>query len=118
MNEEIELLLSTFTVDEQPIAFEYMQYIAKNGEPYIVYYQYDKDNSYSANDDIEGYVVYYDFDIYSKGNYLKIADELRKLLKANEWTYQPRRESPDLYEPDTGYFHKTLCFARPIQITD
>ena len=39
-------------------------------------------------------------------------------LKQSGWTWQPRRDSPDMYEADTGYFHKTICFAYPVQITD
>ena len=39
-----------------------------------------------------------------------------KLTEANDWTWQPNRDGPDLYDVDTGYYHKTICFAKPIQI--
>lgn len=114
LNAMIEAIFSGMKIDDVAIPVSYMYYEG-HGEPYVTYLQYDKDNSYSTDDEIAGYVVYYDFDIYSKGNYLGIVREIKKRLKANGWTYQPRRESPDMIERDTGYYHKTLCFAYPIQ---
>ena len=114
MNEIIESLFTGFKVDGVDIAVSYLFYEG-HGEPYIVYYSYDKDNSYSAEDEIAGYVEYYDFDIYSKGNYLNIVKAVKQLLKNSGWTWQPRRDSPDMFDKDTGYFHKTICFAYPIQ---
>ena len=32
-------------------------------------------------------------------------------MKNNGFTWQPSRDSRDFYEDDTGYYHKTLCFA-------
>ena len=58
-----------------------------------------------------GYVEYYDFDIYSKGDYTNIVKSVKKLLKDNDFTYQPMRSSGDMYETETGYYHRTLCFA-------
>ena len=117
MNAIIESLFTGFTVDGVAIPVSYMVYEG-HGEPYVVYYQYDKDNSYSCDDEIAGYVTYYDFDIYAKGNYLAIAESIKSKLKNAGWTWQPRRDSPDMFEPDTGYFHKTICFAYPIQETE
>lgn len=117
MNEELELLFTDFTVNGVSIPVSLIYYEG-HGEPYVVYKQYDKDNSYSSEDEISGYVTYYDFDIYSKDNYLAIIEEIKKILKNAGWTWQPRRDSPDFYEPDTEYYHKTICFAYPIQIIE
>ncbi len=117
MNEIIESLFTGFTVNGIEIPVEYMQYDG-HGEPYVVYMQYDKDNSYSSEDEVSGYVTYYDFDVYSRGNIRPIEQAIKSILKAAGWTYQPRRESPDMYETDTEYYHKTLCFAYPIQEVD
>ena len=115
MNEELKALFTDFEVDGVRVPVAYMVYKNKSGEPYVVYFQYDKDNSYSADDELAGYVTYYDFDIYSKGNYLPIIEAIKSKMKLAGWMYQPRRESPDMYEADTGYFHKTICFSYPIQ---
>lgn len=117
MNAQIETLFNNFTVNGVAIPVSLIYYEG-HGEPYVVYRQYDKDNSYSSDDEIAGFVTYYDFDVYSKGNFLSIVEAVKKILKNAGWTWQPRRDSPDLYETDTGYYHKTLCFAYPIQIVD
>ncbi len=117
MNAQIEQLFTDFTVNGVSIPVALIYYDG-HGEPYVVYRQYDKDNSYSSDDDISGYVTYYDFDVYSKGNYLAIVEAIKSILKQAGWTWQPRRDSPDMYEADTGYYHKTICFAYPIQIVD
>ena len=110
MNELIESILAGFTVDDEKIPVAYMYYEG-HGEPYVVYMQQDAGNSLSGDDDLIGYIDYYDFDVYAKGNYFKIVDELKSILKANGFTWQPSRSSADLYEADTKYYHKTLNFA-------
>ena len=117
MNAELEVLFNNFTVNGVSIPVELLYYEG-HGEPYVTYRQYDKDNSYSSDDEISGYVTYYDFDVYSKGNFLAIVEAIKSILKQAGWTWQPRRDSPDMYEADTGYFHKTICFAYPIQTVD
>lgn len=114
MNAAIETTLANLKVNGTLVPVAYMFYEG-HGEPYVVYMQYDKDNSYSTDDEIAGYVTYYDFDIYSQGNYLAIVEEIKSRLKSAGWTWQPRRDSPDMYDPDTQYYHKTICFAYPIQ---
>ena len=110
MNELIESILSNFTVDGVVIPVSYMFYEG-HGEPYVVYMQQDADGSLSGDDELIGYVDYYDFDVYAKGNYLSIVESLKAILKANNFVWQPSRSSQDMYETDTGYYHKTLNFA-------
>lgn len=110
MNELIETLLANFTVDDVSIPVAYMYYQG-HGEPYIVYMQQDADGSLTADDELQGYVDYYDFDVYAKGNYLNIIKTLKAALKEGGFVWQPSRSSSDMYETDTGYYHKTLNFA-------
>ena len=110
MNELIETILANFTVDENVIPVSYMYYEG-HGEPYVVYMQQDADNSISGDDELIGYVDYYDFDVYAKGNYHNIVESLKSILKANGFVWQVSRSSQDMYETDTGYYHKTLNFA-------
>lgn len=117
MNAELEVLFNNFTVNGVSIPVALLYYDG-HGEPYVTYKQYDKDNSYSSDDEISGYVTYYDFDVYSKSNFLPIVKAIKAKLKQAGWTWQPRRDSPDMYEADTGYNHKTICFAYPIQIVE
>lgn len=110
MNELIQSIFKDFTVDgvEIPVSFMYYE---GHGEPYIVYMEQDADSSYSGDDELLGYVTYYDFDVYSQGNYLKVIESLKDKLKENGFIWQPSRSSIDMYETDTGYYHKTMNFA-------
>ena len=110
MNELIERIFSNFIVDKVEIPVVYMYYEG-HGEPYVVYMQQDADGSLSADDELVGYVDYYDFDVYAKGNYFNIVESIKELLKENGFVWQPSRTSQDFYETDTGYYHKTLNFA-------
>lgn len=110
MNELIETIFTNFQVNGQSIPVSFLRYDGKS-TTYITYELMDMDNSFSGDDELLGYVDYYDFDIYSKGNYFPIVESVKSLLKANGFMWQPSRSSGDLYEDDTGYFHKTLNFA-------
>ena len=110
MNELIQSIFTDFYVDGVSIPVKFLRYNGKQ-TTYITYMETDLDNSYSGDNEILGYVSYYDFDIYSKGNYFNIVEEVKKVMKDNGFMWQPNRTSQDMYEDDTGYFHKTLCFA-------
>lgn len=110
MNELIETIFANFEVDKVLIPVSFLFYEG-HGEPYVTYMQQDADNSLSGDDELIGYVDYYDFDVYSKGNITKIIESIKEKLKANNFVWQPSRSSQDMYETDTGYYHKTLNFA-------
>lgn len=112
MNAIIEQAFSDFAIDGVNIPVKFLRYLG-HGEPYIVYMQTDAANAIGGDDDVIAYVDYYDFDIYSKGDYFPIIDGVKSILKANGFTFQPSRCGPDMYETETGYYHKTLCFAIP-----
>ena len=41
----------------------------------------------------------------------KNLEQIKEIMKAAGWMFEPSRCSPDFFENDTGYYHKTLCFA-------
>lgn len=110
MNALIESIFSGFAVNGVAIPVKFLRYQG-HGEPYITYMQIDGTSSIAGDDDLIGYADYYDFDIYSKGNYMDIIASVKQKLKDNGFTWQPSRTSADMFEEDTGYYHKTLCFA-------
>lgn len=110
MNSLIKKIFDNFSVDGVSIPVKFLYYHG-HGEPYITYQLTDEDSSCSSDDDLIGYAEYYDFDIYSKGDYTNIIKNVKRLLKDNDFTYQPQRSSGDMYETETGYYHRTLCFA-------
>lgn len=105
MNELIEQIFTNFIV---PVSF--LRYDGAE-TAYVTYQQTDIDNTLSGDNTLLNYVDYYDFDIYSKGNYFPIIEGVKSILIDNGFTWQPSRDSGDMYEDDTGYYHKTLCFA-------
>lgn len=109
MNDLIESIFQDFSVDGENVPVAYLYYEGHD-DPYVTYQQEDADSSYSGDDELLGYADYYDFDVYSKGDYTNIIKSVKKKLKDNDFIWCPSRTSPDMYEPDTGYYHKTLSF--------
>lgn len=112
MNEIIEQALAEFIV---PV---YFLYYDGNAKRYVTYQLVDMSGVLAADNRIENYVDYYDFDIYSKTNYFDIQDSLIEKLEDIGFLWQPAKSSGDMYETDTGYYHKTLCFAIERGITN
>jgi len=105
MNELIEQTLNDFMV---PVSFLYYD---GNAPAYVTYQHTDSDSVLAADDSIINYVDYYDFDVFSKGNFFPIIEALKERLTAAGFMWQPSRSSADIYEKETKYYHKTLCFA-------
>ena len=61
-----------------------------------------------SDDECDYSIKQFDFDIYTKGNYLNILKEVKKRLKANGFTWV--EDSPTMYEEDTGLYHITTTF--------
>ena len=114
MNSEIEAIFYGFTVDNIEIPVSFMFYDG-DADAWIIYSNVDNYHSYAGDDDLLGYVTYYDLEIYSKDNYLNILRAVMALMKENGWTFQPAKSSTEKYDRDTRVFSKTLCFAKPIQ---
>ena len=102
-----------FTVDNVSIPVAFLYYLG-HGEPYVVYGETNTNNTLSGDDGVLDYVVYYDFDIYSKGNFEAICEKVIETNESIGFTWIPSGSSADLYDTDTGYFHKTLQFAYPM----
>lgn len=110
MNSLIEKIFADFKVNNKSIPVSFLRYEGKS-TTFLTYQQVSIDGALSGDDEIIGYIDYYDIDIFSKGNYLNIVKEVKKIMKANGFMWQPSNSSEDMYEEDTGYYHKTLCFA-------
>lgn len=110
MNERITEAFKGFTVGGAEIPVKFLRYEG-HGEPYVTWQQTDAGSALGGDDGLVAYVSYYDFDIYSRGNYLGIAEAVKGKMEELGFTWQPSRTGPDMYEEDTGYYHKTLNFA-------
>lgn len=109
-NELIERLFKDFAVGGVTIPVAFLRYKG-NAETYVTYQQTDSNSPLVGDDTLQNYVDFYDFDVYSKGNYIPIVEAIKQILTANGFTWQPTRSSGDMYEDDTGYYHKSLSFS-------
>lgn len=109
-NTLIEQLFADFKVDNVSIPVSFLRYDGKS-TTYVTYQQTDSNDPFSGDDELLNYVDFYDFDIFSKGNYLPIIEAIKTILTDNGFRWQPMRSSGDLYEDETGLYHKTLSFS-------
>lgn len=109
-NTLIEQIFTNFKVNNVTIPVSFLRYEGKS-ETYITYQQTFANDPFSADDELQNYIDFYDFDIYSKGNYLPIVEAVKTLLKANGFRWHPEHSSGDYFEDDTKYYHKTLSFS-------
>ena len=113
-NAIIENALSGITLNQEAVAVAFAFYEGR-GEPYIVYSEIHKEGEYSADDLNEGFFSVIDVEVYSRTDYIPLLEEILTRLENAGFIYEPNKDSGDLYDPDTKYFHKTLCFSYPIQ---
>lgn len=109
MNAEIEQIFSNFIVNDKQIPVEFLDYQGSE-ETYIVYSSLGEEPSFFGDNEVLVSEDTYDFDIYTKGNFLDILKQLKKILNENGWTWI--EDSEDLYEKDTGYFHKATTWSK------
>lgn len=113
MNKLIEEIFNNFEVSGVLIPVSFLRYDGSENT-FITYQETDNDNSFSGDNKLLAYVTYYDFDIYSKKNYLNIIESVKEKLENEGFIWQPSRDSGDMYDDDTKFYHKTLCFAKPV----
>ena len=44
-------------------------------------------------------------------NYFPYISAIKEIMESIGFMWEPTRDSGDLYEPDTQFFHKTICFS-------
>lgn len=109
MNEEIKKIFSNFIVDEELIDVAHIKYKG-NKKKYVVWTLLPEEPALSYDDDIQYSIVTVDIDIYDEGNYLNTMKEIKKIMKENEWTWA--EDSIEMYEEDTGLYHRTSTFKK------
>lgn len=111
MNELIEKIFQDFEVDKIRIPVSFIDYCG-NEETYVTWQSTGNTPIYSADDEIIASSYEIDIDIFSKGNYLSIMKAIKEKMKDNDFIWVS--DSPDMYENDTGYYHKTISFEKEI----
>jgi hypothetical protein len=109
MNKIIYDLFYQFTVDGVAIPVEWLKY---KGDltAYVVFSDLGETPASHSDDECDYSVKQFDFDIYSKGNYLNILKAVKQKLKDNGWTWV--EDSPTMFEEDTGLYHITTTWEK------
>lgn len=96
---------------EVPVA--HLKYKGKE-KTYVVWTLLDETPLSASDDEIDYSEVPVDIDIYSESNYLKLMSSIKKIMKENEWIWDG--DSPEMYEEDTGLYHRTCTFVKERKI--
>ena len=107
--ELLKSIFDNFEVEGKKIPAEFITYTGKS-KTYITYTFTDDEPALFAEDQELGSVAYIDVDIFSDRNYLAIEKRIKEVMKENNFIRTG--SSPDMYEKDTGQYHKTLEFAK------
>ena len=107
--ELVKKIFDNFIVEGKKIPAEFITYTGKS-KTYITYTFTEDDPVLFSEDQEAGSVAYIDIDIFSDCNYLAIEKRIKEVMKENNFIRTG--SSPDMYENDTGLYHKTLEFAK------
>ena len=110
MNEEIKLILGEkLIISNEEIPISHFKYEGKS-KKFITWVTGEETPALSANDEDICSICPVDVDVFSDGNYLDIVKEIKKLMKNKDWIWTG--DSPEMYEEDTGLYHKTISFEK------
>jgi hypothetical protein len=110
MNEELKNIFGeSIKVGSAAIPTAHLKY--KGGKTtYVVWTIIRNAPALSGDDEPLYSIATVDVDIYSKGNYLSVLAEVKRLMKINGWIWT--EDSPEMYEDDTGLYHITASFEK------
>lgn len=99
-----KLILDTLKPLGVPVGF---QKYSGTESTYITFHEYLQTGEEFEEDDEAFTGHYVQVDIWSKADYTALAGNIKAQLKAADFK---RLDEADLYEPDTGIYHKGLKF--------
>jgi hypothetical protein len=110
MNEELKSIFGdAVTVGEVSAPVAHLRYKGK-ATTYVTWTITGEKPALSADNSPLYGVVAVDVDVFSKGNYLALAAEIKRLMLEHDWVWVG--DSPEMYEEDTETYHKTISFEK------
>ena len=110
MNEELRSIFGdAVTVGEVSVPAAHIRYKGKE-TTFVTWTITGETPALSADNTPLYSVVAVDVDVFSKGNYLALAAEIKRLMLEHEWVWVG--DSPEQYEEDTELYHKTSSFEK------
>lgn len=99
-----KLIIDTLKDTNVPVRFE--TYVGDE-TTYITFSEYLQQGEVFADDEETSTGHYIQVNVWSKGNYSKLVDKVKKLLKEAGFI---RKTEHGLYETDTQIFHRVIRF--------
>ena len=110
MNEELKSIFGeAVTVGEESVPAAYLRYKGK-ATTFVTWAITGETPALSADNSPLYSVVAVDVDAFSKGNYLALVTEIKRLMMEHDWVWVG--DSQDMYEEDTELYHKTISFEK------
>lgn len=110
MNEELKSIFGdAVTVGKLSVPVAHLRYKGKE-TTYVTWTITEETPALSADNSPLYSVVAVDVDVFSKGNYLALAAEIKRLMLKHDWVWTG--DSPEMYEEDTELYHKTISFEK------
>jgi hypothetical protein len=92
------------------VLVRFQDLLKEDGTPntYITFFEYNQSGSVYADDVEQETTHYIQVDIWSKGNYNELSDQVKQRLKEIGFT---RLTEAELFEKDTRIYHKVSRFS-------
>jgi hypothetical protein len=100
-----KLIIDTLKPLGVPVNF---QTYSGTATTYITFFEYNQFSALNADDEEQQTAHFFQVDIWSKGDYTSLVDQVKELMTAAGFR---RTTETDLYESDTKIFHKVLRFS-------
>jgi hypothetical protein len=107
INPILELAFRDFEVDGVKIPISFMKYTGK-ADSFLTYYTWSEVPEIFADDVNHAEAVFSTIDVFSKKNYKKIVEEVKKTLYQNGFTWTDN--GSEMYEEDTKFYHVPMNF--------
>ena len=107
INPLIEMAFKDFKVDNKTIPITFMRHIGKS-DSYLTYYTWQTSPKSFADDVPHMETVYTTIDIWSRGNFKKIVEEVKKVMARNGFTWTDN--GPEDFDRETGFYHVPINF--------
>lgn len=110
MNNELKTIFGdAIRVGGKSVPTAHLKYKGKS-TTYVVWTITAEVPALSGDDEPIYSIVSVDVDVYSKGNYLDVITEIKRIMKEHEWVWVG--DGDEMYEDDTELYHKTSSFEK------
>ena len=108
MHEIITNIISQLTVGGEHIPSAPLRFRGQ-AERFVTWQMTSDSPELSADDECIVSIVDLDVDVYSSAEYLDILDAVKTLFTSAGWVWSGT--GPEMYEEDTGLYHRTISFS-------